>query len=225
MSRLRANVNAVYAADLLGAGAGCLLLMPALNILGAPGAIVTSAFLGGGAAIVFADSPAYRRRVIGVGVVIVLYFVQGFAAGWASLVVLIVSCTGAILTSLGVLGIYVGKIFEQVRGRPLYIIRPIGSFAAAATVGRYGQGTSKLARPQRVRGVNWGEVAHRQIGAEGAEQNDLRHERHAVTEVEIQRGDRAESGVRHEPQQGCLEDGTLPFFPGSESADDTDDRE
>ena len=43
ISRLSANINAVYAADLLGAGAGCLLLMPALNILGAPGAIVASA--------------------------------------------------------------------------------------------------------------------------------------------------------------------------------------
>jgi len=39
IARLSAQVNAVYAADLLGAGAGCLLLMPALNHLGAPGAI------------------------------------------------------------------------------------------------------------------------------------------------------------------------------------------
>ena len=46
ISRLSANINAVYAADLLGAGAGCLLLMPALNLLGAPGAIVASAVLG-----------------------------------------------------------------------------------------------------------------------------------------------------------------------------------
>ena len=46
ISRLSANINAVYAADLLGAGAGCLLLMPALNRLGAPNAIVVSALLG-----------------------------------------------------------------------------------------------------------------------------------------------------------------------------------
>jgi hypothetical protein len=72
ISRLRANVNAVYAADLLGAGAGCLLLMPALNILGAPGAIVASAFLGGGAAVLFADSAASRRRVAGAGLLLAL---------------------------------------------------------------------------------------------------------------------------------------------------------
>jgi hypothetical protein len=46
ISRLTANINAVYAADLLGAGAGCLLLMPALNLLGAPGAIAGAAVLG-----------------------------------------------------------------------------------------------------------------------------------------------------------------------------------
>jgi hypothetical protein len=65
ISRLSANVNAVYAADLLGAALGCLVLMPALNLLGAPGAIVMSAMLGGlGAAISFAGSPAARRRLL-----------------------------------------------------------------------------------------------------------------------------------------------------------------
>jgi hypothetical protein len=64
ISRLSANVNAIYAADLLGAGMGCLALMPALNILGAPGAIVAAAFLGGGAAILFADTAALRQRLL-----------------------------------------------------------------------------------------------------------------------------------------------------------------
>ena len=62
ISRLSAQVNAVYAADLLGAGAGCLLLMPALNNLGAPGAIVMSSLLGASAALCFA-SPAARRAL------------------------------------------------------------------------------------------------------------------------------------------------------------------
>jgi hypothetical protein len=61
ISRLTANVNAVYAVDLLGAGVGCLLLMPALNVLGAPGAIVTSALLGVGAAVCFAPLTARGR--------------------------------------------------------------------------------------------------------------------------------------------------------------------
>jgi spermidine synthase len=65
ISRLTANVNAVYAVDLLGAGAGCLLLMPALNVLGAPGAIVTSALLGAGAAVCFAPIATRRRVTVG----------------------------------------------------------------------------------------------------------------------------------------------------------------
>ncbi|HEX2833281.1 MAG TPA: glycosyltransferase family 2 protein [Thermoanaerobaculia bacterium] len=61
--------------------------------------------------------------IAGALLVIVLYFVQGFAPGWPSLVVLILVCTAAILISLGVLGIYVGKIFDQVRARPLFIVQ------------------------------------------------------------------------------------------------------
>ena len=64
ISRLSADVNAVYASDLLGAGAGCLLLMPALNALGAPGAIVLSALFGIAAAICF-TAPASRGRLLG----------------------------------------------------------------------------------------------------------------------------------------------------------------
>src|SRR4051812_2862556 len=62
ISRLTGSVNAIYAADLLGAGAGCLLLMPALNQFGAPGAIVISALLGLVAASCFV-APAARRRL------------------------------------------------------------------------------------------------------------------------------------------------------------------
>ena len=57
-----------------------------------------------------------------IALIFVLYFVHGFAQGWPSLVVLILTCTGSLLMSLGVLGLYVGKIFDQVRARPLYVI-------------------------------------------------------------------------------------------------------
>ncbi|MGA9666228.1 MAG: glycosyltransferase family 2 protein [Gallionella sp.] len=42
--------------------------------------------------------------------------------GWTSLVVLILVSTGAILVSLGVIGLYVGKIFDQAKQRPLYVV-------------------------------------------------------------------------------------------------------
>jgi hypothetical protein len=61
ITRLASNINAVYAADLLGAAAGCLFLMPALNVLGAPGAIVAAALMGavGGVCL---SGPGVPRR-------------------------------------------------------------------------------------------------------------------------------------------------------------------
>src|SRR2546423_762160 len=41
ISRLSSQVNAVYAADLVGAAGGCLLLIPLLDRLGAPGVVFT----------------------------------------------------------------------------------------------------------------------------------------------------------------------------------------
>ncbi|MBC8342632.1 MAG: glycosyltransferase family 2 protein [Bacteroidetes bacterium] len=46
----------------------------------------------------------------------------GFQPGWASTTVLIVFCTGLIMISLGIIGVYIGKIFLQSKGRPLYLI-------------------------------------------------------------------------------------------------------
>jgi hypothetical protein len=59
-TRLTDRINVVYAADLLGAAAGCLVLIPLLNGLGAPGVVLTAAALSLGAAICFAPAP--RRR-------------------------------------------------------------------------------------------------------------------------------------------------------------------
>jgi polyisoprenyl-phosphate glycosyltransferase len=42
--------------------------------------------------------------------------------GWTSLIVLILVSTGVILISLGIIGLYVGKIFDQAKQRPLYVV-------------------------------------------------------------------------------------------------------
>ncbi|MFN0201531.1 MAG: glycosyltransferase family 2 protein [Bacteroidia bacterium] len=54
--------------------------------------------------------------------IIFLYFTRGFMSGWASLMVTILFSTGILLTSLGVLGIYIGKTFEQTKNRPKYLV-------------------------------------------------------------------------------------------------------
>jgi polyisoprenyl-phosphate glycosyltransferase len=51
------------------------------------------------------------------------YFISGFREGWTSVVVLQLLSTGVILMSLGIAGIYIGQIFDQVKARPLYLVK------------------------------------------------------------------------------------------------------
>jgi dolichol-phosphate mannosyltransferase len=43
--------------------------------------------------------------------------------GWASTIVSLWFLGGLILAQLGVLGVYIGNIFDQVKDRPLFIVR------------------------------------------------------------------------------------------------------
>jgi glycosyltransferase involved in cell wall biosynthesis len=66
------------------------------------------------------------------------------APGWSSLIVVTCLIGGAILISIGVLGEYVGRIFEATKGRPIYVVAstlakqdrtvPAGAAAAADRV-------------------------------------------------------------------------------------------
>src|SRR3954452_8278546 len=71
ISRLSAHVNAVYAADLIGAAGGCLILIPLLDRLGAPGVVLAAAALSIAAAILFAPSSS-RRGLAVVGLVVLM---------------------------------------------------------------------------------------------------------------------------------------------------------
>jgi dolichol-phosphate mannosyltransferase len=53
---------------------------------------------------------------------VIAYFGDDNPSGYTSLAVLILVLGGLILTSMGVIGLYVGRIFEQVKERPLYVI-------------------------------------------------------------------------------------------------------
>ncbi len=63
ISRLTGRVNAIYAADLIGAAAGCLALIPLMDRLGAPGVVLAASAFAVAAACLFA-SPS-RRTVAG----------------------------------------------------------------------------------------------------------------------------------------------------------------
>lgn len=56
---------------------------------------------------------------------IINYIAGGVAAGWTSTIATICLVGGMIITVTGLVGIYVGNIFMQVKNRPLYVIRQI----------------------------------------------------------------------------------------------------
>ncbi|HKY21969.1 MAG TPA: hypothetical protein VJM31_12195, partial [Vicinamibacterales bacterium] len=64
ITRLRTRVNVVYAADLIGAAVGCLLLLPLLNRFGAPGVVLLAAVLGGLAALLFSPAKGLARTAL-----------------------------------------------------------------------------------------------------------------------------------------------------------------
>src|SRR5580765_966138 len=83
ISRLSSRINAIYAADLIGASAGCLVLIPLLNVVGAPGVVLSAAALACVAAVLF-SSPAGRLRVAAIGAGVMLVTLAGHTTGVAS---------------------------------------------------------------------------------------------------------------------------------------------
>src|SRR5439155_5416661 len=63
-ARMSDRINVLYAADLIGAAAGCLVLIPLLDWLGAPGVVMTAAALSTAAAVAFAPAPQRGRLAI-----------------------------------------------------------------------------------------------------------------------------------------------------------------
>lgn len=54
--------------------------------------------------------------------IIGFYFTVGAQAGWTSIIAAMLLCTGLILVCLGIVGLYIGKIFELSKARPLFLV-------------------------------------------------------------------------------------------------------
>jgi polyisoprenyl-phosphate glycosyltransferase len=50
---------------------------------------------------------------------------QNFYPGWTSIMVAVLVLSGFLIASIGVTGLYVDKVFEQVKGRPLFVVDEI----------------------------------------------------------------------------------------------------
>ena len=83
--------------------------------------------------IEFTYAPLYLIMFLGLAVMligaflgidaIITYFEGKAVGGYPSLVILITLSTSAILTSLGIISIYLSKVFNEVKNRPRYIFR------------------------------------------------------------------------------------------------------
>ncbi|MCR4851435.1 MAG: glycosyltransferase family 2 protein [Lachnospiraceae bacterium] len=83
--------------------------------------------------IAFTYTPLYLIAFLGIVVIIigvilgidaiVTYFMGEAVGGYPSLVILITLSTGAILSSLGIISVYMSKMFNEVKNRPRYIFR------------------------------------------------------------------------------------------------------
>ncbi|API93333.1 glycosyl transferase [Virgibacillus pantothenticus] len=51
------------------------------------------------------------------------FFLEQPVAGWTSVMVSIYFIGGLIFFNFGILGLYIGKVFNEIKGRPLYLIR------------------------------------------------------------------------------------------------------
>ena len=109
----------------------------------------------------FSDAPL-RLALWAGGAVSALAFVYGLSVigrwafgdpglerGWSSTIVVVAALGGANMLMTGVIGLYVGRIYAEAKGRPLYIVERAVGFDDAA-----GQGASArrtVARPARRR--------------------------------------------------------------------------
>ncbi|MBL7669077.1 MAG: glycosyltransferase family 2 protein [Bdellovibrionaceae bacterium] len=82
----------------------------------------------------FSDKPLRLVVKIGFSISIISFFAGIYVIfrslngsisvlGWPALIVSIWFLSGTIIFVLGLIGLYIGRIFEQIKGRPIYIVR------------------------------------------------------------------------------------------------------
>lgn len=61
-------------------------------------------------------------------IVMILFFCGKTVTGWASMVAIMLFFNGIILLILGIIGEYIGRIYDEAKGRPLYLIANAKNF-------------------------------------------------------------------------------------------------
>ena len=74
------------------------------------------------AIIVFLGLAFVFISVIAIFYAIISYFLGNAMPGWTSLLISVWFIGGAILTAIGIIGEYIGKIYSEVKCRPRYLL-------------------------------------------------------------------------------------------------------
>jgi polyisoprenyl-phosphate glycosyltransferase len=69
---------------------------------------------------------------VAIPVVIVLKLLGSYLPGFSAITILILLLGGIQLITIGIIGEYVGRIYDEVKGRPLYLVKGTRNFAALA---------------------------------------------------------------------------------------------
>jgi dolichol-phosphate mannosyltransferase len=84
--------------------------------------------------IVFLGFVIATAGVLLAGYLVYSYFASDTPKGYTSVVVLLLILVGFVIVSIGVVGLYVGRIFDQVKGRPLFVVEREVSGSDLSTV-------------------------------------------------------------------------------------------
>lgn len=71
---------------------------------------------------------SFLSLVFSFWLIIRYYFFDVPILGWTSMMTSIYFLSGLLMSSIGIVGIYIGKIFDEVKKRPLYLVREFINF-------------------------------------------------------------------------------------------------
>jgi len=84
-------------------------------------------------------------------VVYLKYFTDRTVQGWTSIIAMNLIFNGIVLLLLGIMGEYIGRIYDESKARPFYVVREVLGFEPGA----HGDGAEPLPRAPRPPGEAW----------------------------------------------------------------------
>ncbi len=87
--------------------------------------------------------------LIAIPVVVILKIIGSYLPGFSTLEISFLLLGGIQLITIGIIGEYVGRIYDEVKGRPLYLIRSTANLEARLTAGGIGPHAASDAERQR----------------------------------------------------------------------------